>query len=683
MLSRINAQTCMHLHASQISMKMDGNIDSHTWTGDRDWANSTSFHLPATVADDTLEIRVSAYATDFLVIMQLSAHAFSAILARSSHITRGAVKRFVEAHMESKERIVASEYDIKRVRRWEAIVMRVLRQNVDANGAADSGWRFAGLQTFTESLFLAADEHENRAGMGGDVLEERLGSKAHSGVRFAVSESSPIGNGSRIPGSQAEPSGTPSPVRRRRRRTGRPNADDLFRSEPFLRSLADAEGGIDLEPAPDPLQLMDGTEARGRLPRHVVSKEEKGAREEGGEWEEKATLLRLERSQARLEHSQKLLHASLHDLSLLVRAVALGGQAGGGSIAAIIQEMEATSSAAAVGGAEDVKPETDLEKEKEGVEDKASEIMRQRTGTDCEKIRTEKETAKSDNESPKSRQTASLIGSSISAACIGIEFSKKGAGGCGPCTIEGLKPGGAAELCGLVAVGDLLHGVDDTSVYELDMQQTMELIPGPIGSEITLWMSKARTAGDPSPPITKVKLKRNARAKGCGSADVQASPADSSDISDTNMPAPPDASRGVSGTVGIRDSPDCNTTATQAVLTGASPGLNVTERQDLYSLATDKLDGQALMRTAEADWDEPAVIYECEHCRRGFFDFTAAQEHESTCDWRTSLPGLRPPPQKKTNDVTNAASAAMARSSATQAQTLAAVEPANDFFSTL
>ena len=85
--------------------------------------------------------------------------------------------------------------------------------------------------------------------------------------------------------------------------------------------------------------------------------------------------------------------------------------------------MEATSSAAAVGGAEDVKPETDLEKEKEGVEDKASEIMRQRTETDCEKVRTEKETAKSDNESPKSRQTASLIGSSISAACIGIEFS--------------------------------------------------------------------------------------------------------------------------------------------------------------------------------------------------------------------------------------------------------------------
>lgn len=137
------------------------------------------------------------------VNIQKKQMAFSAILARSSHITRGAVKRFVEAHIESKERIVASEYDIKRVRRWEAIVMRVLRQNVDANGAADSGWRFAGLQTFTESLFLAADEHENRAGMGGVVLEERLGSKAHSGVRFAVSESSPIGNGSRIPGSQA------------------------------------------------------------------------------------------------------------------------------------------------------------------------------------------------------------------------------------------------------------------------------------------------------------------------------------------------------------------------------------------------------------------------------------------------------------------------------------------------
>ena len=416
----------------------------------------------------------------------------------------------------------------------------------------------------------------------------------------------------------------------------------------------------------------------------MVSKEEKGAREEGGEREEKATLVRLERSQARLEHSQKLLHASLHDLSLLIRAVALGGQAGGGSIAAIIQEMETSASAAAVGGAEDVQPETDLEKEKEGVEDKASEIMRQRKEKDDEKIRTEKETAKSDNESPKSRQTASLIGSSISAACIGIEFSKKGAGGCGPCTIEGLKPGGAAsaELCGLVAVGDLLHGVDDTSVYELDMQQTMELL-GHGGSEITLWMSKARTAGDPSPPITKVKLKRDACAKGSGSADVQTSPDDNSDNSDTNTPAPPDASRGVSGTVGIRDSPDCNTTATQAVLTGASLGLNGTERQDLYSLATDKLDGQALMRTAATDWDEPAVIYECEHCRRGFFDFTAAQEHESTCSWRTSLPGLHPPPQKKTNDVTQAAPAATARNSATQAQTLAAVEPANNFFSAM
>ena len=44
--------------------------------------------------------------------------------------------------------------------------MRVLRQNVDANGAADSGWRFAGLQTFTESLFLAADEHEKASYSG-------------------------------------------------------------------------------------------------------------------------------------------------------------------------------------------------------------------------------------------------------------------------------------------------------------------------------------------------------------------------------------------------------------------------------------------------------------------------------------------------------------------------------------
>ena len=100
-------------------------------------------------------------------------------------------------------------------------------------------------------------------------------------------------------------------------------------------------------------------------------------------------------------------------------------------------------------------------------------------------------------------------------AGIGIQFSKNGPG---PFSIQGLTSGGAAAMCGRISVGDLLHGVDDTPVYELDPQQTMKLILGPGGSVVTLWISKVPTAADPRPPVTKVKLRRGLPANTPGSA---------------------------------------------------------------------------------------------------------------------------------------------------------------------
>ena len=70
-------------------------------------------------------------------------------------------------------------------------------------------------------------------------------------------------------------------------------------------------------------------------------------------------------------------------------------------------------------------------------------------------------------------------------------------------------PGSTAALCGRIAAGDLLHGVGETPVYELDRQQAMALLLGRDGSDVTLWMSKAPTDGEPRPPVIGVKVKRD------------------------------------------------------------------------------------------------------------------------------------------------------------------------------
>ena len=99
---------------------------------------------------------------------------------------------------------------------------------------------------------------------------------------------------------------------------------------------------------------------------------------------------------------------------------------------------------------------------------------------------------------------------------IGILFDRTSPAG--PFTIQGVTPGSTAALCGRIAAGDLLHGVGRTPVYELDRQQAMALLLGRDGSDVTLWTSKAPTDGEPRPPVTGVKVKRDSYAN----ADAEA-----------------------------------------------------------------------------------------------------------------------------------------------------------------
>ena len=105
---------------------------------------------------------------------------------------------------------------------------------------------------------------------------------------------------------------------------------------------------------------------------------------------------------------------------------------------------------------------------------------------------------------------------------IGILFDRTSPAG--PFTIQGVTPGSTAaqSLMPLlvsgtapvvrIAAGDLLHCVGTTPVYELDRQQAMALLLGQDGSDVTLWMSKAPTDGEPRPPVIGVKVKRDSYA---------------------------------------------------------------------------------------------------------------------------------------------------------------------------
>ena len=91
---------------------------------------------------------------------------------------------------------------------------------------------------------------------------------------------------------------------------------------------------------------------------------------------------------------------------------------------------------------------------------------------------------------------------------LGLFISKEGPG---PFVITGLIPGGAAVLSGQMRVGDLLHAIGTTSLYELSEQQAKALIRGTPGPGVTLWIARAQAHLESTPrninPEAQVRLK--------------------------------------------------------------------------------------------------------------------------------------------------------------------------------
>ena len=98
-------------------------------------------------------------------------------------------------------------------------------------------------------------------------------------------------------------------------------------------------------------------------------------------------------------------------------------------------------------------------------------------------------------------------------AGIGISFEKPGKG---PYTIKTLAPGGPAQASGQIKEGELLHGVGDKPVYELNPAETTALIIGAAGSEVTLWISDA----DYKPPADAPAAGVPADAPSAAATDV-------------------------------------------------------------------------------------------------------------------------------------------------------------------
>ena len=92
---------------------------------------------------------------------------------------------------------------------------------------------------------------------------------------------------------------------------------------------------------------------------------------------------------------------------------------------------------------------------------------------------------------------------------LGLFIAKEGPG---PFVITRLIPGGAAALSGQMGVGDLLHAIGTTSLYELGEQQAKALIRGTPGPGVTLWIARAQAHLDSTPrnigPAAQVRLKK-------------------------------------------------------------------------------------------------------------------------------------------------------------------------------
>jgi C-terminal processing protease CtpA/Prc len=69
---------------------------------------------------------------------------------------------------------------------------------------------------------------------------------------------------------------------------------------------------------------------------------------------------------------------------------------------------------------------------------------------------------------------------------VGISFARTQAG---PYTVIELSSQGAAHRTGLLKSGDLIHSIDQQSLYNLDSQQVSKLLTGPPDSILSLVLS--------------------------------------------------------------------------------------------------------------------------------------------------------------------------------------------------
>mmetsp|Transcript_56001 Transcript_56001/g.133693 ORF Transcript_56001/g.133693 Transcript_56001/m.133693 type:complete len:120 (+) Transcript_56001:3-362(+) len=68
-------------------------------------------------------------------------------------------------------------------------------------------------------------------------------------------------------------------------------------------------------------------------------------------------------------------------------------------------------------------------------------------------------------------------------AGVGVTFAPNGEG---VHIITAIRPGGAAEQCGRIIVGDILWGVNNVTIKGQKIGEVIGLLTGPNGSEVTL-----------------------------------------------------------------------------------------------------------------------------------------------------------------------------------------------------
>jgi hypothetical protein len=79
----------------------------------------------------------------------------------------------------------------------------------------------------------------------------------------------------------------------------------------------------------------------------------------------------------------------------------------------------------------------------------------------------------------------------ISEKNVGVGLMLKFSDETGCAEIVGFRKGSPAELCGLLSPsGDILYHVDDRSIYQMQLNEVVNLILGPVNSHVTLTVKK-------------------------------------------------------------------------------------------------------------------------------------------------------------------------------------------------